>query len=186
MSTPFRLPALVAALLAACVSYKMIGASFFTILFAVEGLLLGILYAIQVLPVPTTRLSPPARAQPTLSRRYHTYRISNIPISVTKDALEEILVDNGAEENLICFSFALAVASTLATKYRVATVTFVEAPEMSELQKTLRIRLGSQASQLRVDSDFFGLTPLSSPSHDQDITVESVHIHLANDLFWFQ
>lgn len=99
-------------------------------------------------------------------RRYQTYRISNIPISVAKDDLCEALAERSPNGNLVSFSYTFAVASTLASSYRVATVTFDEAPEIKELQKFLRAHFGRDASRLRVDADFFGLTPLYLPSHD--------------------
>ncbi len=93
---------------------------------------------------------------------------------MTHDAFHEALVETVTDENLIGFSCALAVASALTSKYRVATATFVEAPDTTELQRTLRIRFGQRASLLRVDSDFFGLTPLHSLPRVEDIKVELV------------
>jgi hypothetical protein len=125
---------------------------------------------------PTTR--SPAKPKPV--RRYQTYRISNIPISVTQDVLREALVETGTDGILLGFSCGLAVASTLSPKYRVATVTFAEAPDITELQKDLRICLGKHAALLRVDSNFFGLTPLHSLPHAQDNKVELVCVRLLN------
>ncbi|KAI1744083.1 hypothetical protein F4680DRAFT_444115 [Xylaria scruposa] len=169
MSSPFYLHALVGAVLIAWV-ISTTGSVFVVFLVTFTGL---ILVNLQAQSPPTTKLStsqgPPVKdrllAKNKPARRYQTYCISNIPISVTQDALCEALAETGTEGNLIGFSYALAVASTLSSKYRVATVTFIEAPEITELQKALRIRFGSQASLLRVDSDFFGLTPLNALSH---------------------
>lgn len=85
---------------------------------------------------------------------------------MAQDDLREALAERGPDGNLVSFSYTFAVASTLASRYRVATITFDEAPEIKELQNFLRAHFGRDASRLRVDADFFGLTPLYLPSHD--------------------
>jgi hypothetical protein len=107
-------------------------------------------------------------------RRCRAYRISNIPISVTKDVFRRAQVEFSTDENLIGFSYSVAVASTLCSKYCVATARFIDTPDIDELQRYLHISLGKHASMLRIDADFFGLTPLHSPAKVQDITVELV------------
>jgi hypothetical protein len=124
-------------------------------------------------PAVPGALTPVLTAKP--NRPFQTLRVSNIPVSIERDAFYGGLVESCSEDNIISYSYESATASILAAKYRVATVTFKDAPGTDELQRLLRQRLaraGSQTSRLRVDSDFFGLTSLHSPPHVQDIQAE--------------
>jgi hypothetical protein len=78
--------------------------------------------------------------------------------------------DLDIQTNLSRWSFAPAAASTLSERFCVATVTFHVPPSLSELEAVIKRRIGVKASRLKVDLDFFGLTPLADPQ--QDVAVE--------------
>ncbi|KAF3073926.1 hypothetical protein CFAM422_003506 [Trichoderma lentiforme] len=122
-----------------------------------------------------TRLRSPA------IRRSLTFRISNIPLEVTRDKLEDILTklpkatETGHDQsNLLRFSYSPAAVSMLAKRFAVATVTFAEAPELGELEKFLKKTIGDYNNGLIVDLDFFGLTPLADPLQDTLVDIIAV------------
>ena len=108
------------------------------------------------------------------SEKSLTLRISNIPKCVTKVQLKEILEswDSGtnsnttAQANLLRWSFVPAAASSLSQRFWIATATFRIAPTPSELEAAVKRKIGFEADRVRVDADFFGLTPLTDPEHD--------------------
>ena len=104
-----------------------------------------------------------------------TYRISNIPRQLTKERFEEILFgltkkitpsDISAESNVAGWSYTPAAASGLSERFSVATVTFRISPALSDLERVIKSEIGIEASRLKVDIDFFGLTPLADPEED--------------------
>jgi hypothetical protein len=108
-----------------------------------------------------------------------TFRISNIPRQLAKERLGDILFgvtnklapsDIAAETNVAGWSCTPAAASGLSERFSVATVTYRKPPSLSDLEKAIRSEIGIEASRLKVDVDFFGLTPLADPG--EDATVE--------------
>jgi hypothetical protein len=105
-----------------------------------------------------------ARANPL------TLRISNIPRSISKDEFERILTDAAAEiiassgaahkPGLLGFSFA---ASGQSDGSYTATATFLAAPSLTQLESAIKRKQNLEWGYLRVDQDFFGLTPLTDP-----------------------
>lgn len=92
---------------------------------------------------------------------------------MAKDKLEDILTKlpkatetDHDQSNLLRFSYSPAAVSMLAKRFAVATVTFAEAPDLSELEKFLKKTIGDRDTRLIVDLDFFGLTPLADPLQD--------------------
>lgn len=122
-----------------------------------------------------TRLRSPA------IRRSLTFRIANIPLEVTRDKLEDILAklpqttETGhGQSNLLRFSYAPAAGSMSAKRFAVATVTFAEAPNLGELEKTLKKAIGDGDNGLIVDLDFLGLTPLADRLQDTVVDIIAV------------
>ncbi|OPB46269.1 ankyrin repeat protein [Trichoderma guizhouense] len=114
-------------------------------------------------------------------RRSLTFRISNIPLEVARDKLEDILTrlpkttETGhGQSNLLRFSYSPAAVSMLAKRFAVATVTFGEAPDLGELEKFLKKAIGDRDNGLIVDSDFFGLTPLADPLQNTLVDIIAV------------
>ncbi|KAL7955267.1 hypothetical protein V8C34DRAFT_327435 [Trichoderma compactum] len=114
-------------------------------------------------------------------RRSLTFRISNVPLEVTRDNLEDILTrlpktteTRHGQSNLLRFSYSPAAVSMLATRFAVATVTFAEAPDLGELEKFLKQTIGDGANGLIVDLDFLGLTPLADPLQDTLVDIIAV------------
>ncbi|KAL6821770.1 hypothetical protein J3E69DRAFT_367941 [Trichoderma sp. SZMC 28015] len=114
-------------------------------------------------------------------RRSLTFRISNIPLEVARDKLEDILTrlpkttETGhGQSNLLRFSYSPAAVSMLAKRFAVATVTFAEAPDLGELEKFLKKAIGDRDNGLIVDSDFFGLTPLADPLQNTLVDIIAV------------
>lgn len=108
-----------------------------------------------------------------------TFRVSNIPRQLTKERLGDILFGLTSklepsgitvESNVAGWSFAPAAASGLSERFSVATVTYRIPPSLSHLEKAIKSEIGIEASRLKVDVDFFGLTPLADPG--EDATVE--------------
>jgi hypothetical protein len=99
-----------------------------------------------------------------------TLRISNIPGSISKDEFEHILTDaaagiiasSGAAQmpGLLGFSFA---ASGHSDGSFVATATFRMSPSPTQLESAIKRKPNLDWGHLRVDLDFFGLTPLTDP-----------------------
>ena len=105
-----------------------------------------------------------------------TLRISNIPRNITEEEFRHILIDLAGEINtspgaadrpeLLGWSCARSGHSERAF---VATATFRVPPAPSQLESAIKRTIGVDSAQLRVDLDFFGLTPLADP---QDPAVE--------------
>jgi hypothetical protein len=99
-----------------------------------------------------------------------TLRISNIPGSISKDEFEYILTDAAAgiiaspgaayTPGLLGFSFA---ASGHSEGSFVATATFRTSPSPTQLESAIKRKPNLDWGRLRVDLDFFGLTPLTDP-----------------------
>jgi hypothetical protein len=99
-----------------------------------------------------------------------TLRISNIPGSISKDEFERILTDAAAgiiassgaahKPGLLGFSF---VASGHSGGSFVATATFRVSPSPTQLESAIKRKPNLEWGRLRVDLDFFGLTPLTDP-----------------------
>ena|SRR5438034_283627 len=108
-----------------------------------------------------------------------TFRISNIPRSVTKNRFGDILnivagaasISSGAPDQprLLGWSFTPAAASALSERFYVATVSLRGPPAPIQLEAAIKHEIGDKASHLRVDLDFFGLTPLADPQQDVDV-----------------
>jgi hypothetical protein len=105
-----------------------------------------------------------------------TLRISNILGSISKDEFESILTDAAAgiiasssaahKPGLLGFSFA---ASGHSGGSFVATATFRVSPSPTQLESAIKRKPNLEWGRLRVDLDFFGLTPLTDPI---DLSVE--------------
>ncbi|CEJ87104.1 hypothetical protein VHEMI04303 [[Torrubiella] hemipterigena] len=65
-------------------------------------------------------------------------------------------------------------ASSLSSRFWVATVTFGIPIKADKLEIELKRHIFEAASRLRVDSDFFGLTPLSDPGEDASVDIIAV------------
>jgi hypothetical protein len=102
-------------------------------------------------------------------RKYLTVRISNIPNDVTRDQFHGILrslsktTSDFTSNNILGWSFTPAAIAGLSERFCVATVTFRLAPALSDLEVSLKRKLGEGATRLLVDEDFFGLTPVAAP-----------------------
>lgn len=111
--------------------------------------------------------------KPQTPRKFLTVKISNIPKNVTREKLEHILAgttSNGTDEtNFIGSSFTPAAISGLSDRFCVATATFRTAPACGELEIAIKRKIGPEASRLKVDEDFFGLTPLADPLQDTEV-----------------
>ncbi|KAK4061045.1 hypothetical protein Trihar35433_9970 [Trichoderma harzianum] len=131
---------------------------------------------------PSTPIPTDIAAMSPAIRRSLTFRISNIPLEVTRDKLEDILTkhvpmttETGHDQsNLLRFSYSPAAVSMLAKRFAVATVTFAEAPDLGKLEKFLKKTIGDRNNGLIVDSDFFGLTPLADPLQDTLVDIIAV------------
>ena len=101
-----------------------------------------------------------------------TFRVSNIPRHVTKDAFKKILDklsdagDTKSKYSLVGYSYSLAAGDGLIERYWVATASLMPPPSPSQLEKALKRGLDSSASRLRVDVDFLGITTLSDASQE--------------------
>jgi hypothetical protein len=99
-----------------------------------------------------------------------TLRISNIPRSISKSDFEAILAHVALEVNalsdaadqpgLLGWSFAAAAHSEGSF---VATATFCASLAPAQVEAAIRRSLQLDWGRLRVDTDFFGLTPLAEP-----------------------
>ena len=100
-----------------------------------------------------------------------TLRISNIPEGISKGGFEAILArvavelgtlsDATDQPRLLGYSFA---AAAHADGSFVATATFCAPPAPAELEDAIRRSSQTDWARLRVDMDFFGLTPLADPA----------------------
>jgi len=99
-----------------------------------------------------------------------TLRISNIPGSISKDEFERVLMDAATgiiassgtvhTVGLLGFSFA---ASGHSDGSIVATATLRMSPSPTQLESAIKRKPNVDWGHLRVDMDFFGLTPLTDP-----------------------
>lgn len=125
----------------------------------------------------------PSRKRPRVelstARRFQTFRISNIPRYLTTEQFRDVLFHlptrNKASQvidgpNVLGWSYAPAAASSLSGRFCVATVTFHVPPVVEELEMDIKRACGSNASRVKVDLDFLGLTPLADPG--ETATVE--------------
>jgi hypothetical protein len=111
-----------------------------------------------------------------MTHKFPTFRISNIPREVTEDQFRDILTSlpikvEGllGQPNLLGFSYSPAAVSGLAERYWVATGTF-EGPLVSnDLETAIKRKIGVGAARLKVDLDFFGITPLYDPPQNTDV-----------------
>jgi hypothetical protein len=104
-----------------------------------------------------------------------TLRISNIPRNITEEEFRHILdlageinTSPGAADRPELLGWSCARSGHSERSF-VATATFLVPPTPSQLESAIKRTLGVEAAQLRVDLDFFGLTPLADP---QDPAVE--------------
>ncbi|EHK50529.1 putative ankyrin repeat protein [Trichoderma atroviride IMI 206040] len=113
-------------------------------------------------------------------RKYLTIRISNIPRDVTRDQFRGILrslsktTSDFTSNNILAWSFTPAAIAGLSERFCVATVTFHVAPALSDLEVSLKRKLGEGATRLLVDEDFFGLTPLAAPLQNPAVDIIAV------------
>ena len=109
-----------------------------------------------------------------------TFRISNIPNKIHKAGFEKSLTKEDFEALLndiqncltkkadpsanlpaqLPYSFAPSAHSAASF---VATATLHYPPAPSQLESVFQDKIGGNAAQLRVEHDFFGLTPLTAP-----------------------
>ncbi|KFZ01163.1 hypothetical protein V500_00867 [Pseudogymnoascus sp. VKM F-4518 (FW-2643)] len=119
-----------------------------------------------------------------------TFRISNIPSQIYKGGSEENLTQKDFEAILndvqrglsrngghsadmpaqTLYSFAPSAHST---RSFVATATIYNPPAPSQLESEIKSKIGGNSAQLRVELDFFGLTPLSAPE-EPDVEIIAV------------
>ncbi|KAL5349520.1 hypothetical protein ACLOAV_005815 [Pseudogymnoascus australis] len=119
-----------------------------------------------------------------------TFRISNIPSQIYKGGSEENLTQKDFEAILndvqrgllkngghsadmppqILYSFTPSAHSA---RSFVATATIYNPPAPSQLESEIKSKIGGNSAQLRVELDFFGLTPLSAPE-EPDVEVIAV------------
>ncbi|KAH0557097.1 hypothetical protein GP486_005115 [Trichoglossum hirsutum] len=114
------------------------------------------------------RGSPPSLPKPRVTPL--TLRISNIPGSIVKGDFEKVLAKIAAEMDgspdaprqpgMLGWSFA---ASGYSERSIVATATFHASPSPTQLESAIKRNMDVDWSRLRVDLDFFGLTPLADP-----------------------
>jgi hypothetical protein len=108
-----------------------------------------------------------------------TLRISNIPGNVTKEMFVDILAGvTGVTGELSTSPSAPDRPQLLGSSFArsghseasfVATATFRVPPAPSQLESAIKRAVGAGSDHVRVDLDFFGLTPLADP---QDAAVE--------------
>lgn len=99
-----------------------------------------------------------------------TYRISNIPISISREEFEAALTcskDKLCHSDPFCPQPALLgwsyARSGHSSQFCVATATFSASPAADEVEAAMKRELNLETTYLRVDLDFFGLTPLVDP-----------------------
>lgn len=142
--------------------------------FVVAQLLLLWAFGARLMNLP--KLQPKSKPKRILAspKKFQTFRISNIPQSVTKvkfrEALNKLSGNQGSyPSNISAFSFEPAAAFGLTDRFRVACVTFVVSPDVAILESTLKGEFGIEADRLRTDSDFFGITPIYSPEENPSV-----------------
>jgi hypothetical protein len=97
---------------------------------------------------------------PTKPARALTLRISNIPTNITKEKFRDVLANLAANQLLLGWSFARSGHSE---RFFVGTATFDIPPAPNQLESAIKRVLDAGLTQLRVDLDFFGITPLADP-----------------------
>lgn len=101
-----------------------------------------------------------------------TWRISNIPASVTEEVFLRLLNDlprspdfPDAQPNVVRWSFAPSAASVDRDRLRTATVTLGPVPILFQVDSnSITIDLIGNREPLAIDSHFHGITPLNNPS----------------------
>jgi hypothetical protein len=121
--------------------------------------------------------SAPAESVQTKNERTEgsplTLRVSNIPGSITKSDFQRILTNLDDEMSASCgaadqpgllgWSFAPTAVSGHSKKSFVGTITFNVSPAPAQLESAIKCNAKVDCGLLRVDFDFFGLTPLADP-----------------------
>ncbi|KFZ13994.1 hypothetical protein V501_03431 [Pseudogymnoascus sp. VKM F-4519 (FW-2642)] len=127
-----------------------------------------------------------------------TFRISNIPSQIYKGGSEENLTQKGFKAILndvqrgllkngghsadmpaqTLYSFAPSAHST---RSFVATATIYNPPAPSQLESEIKSKIGGNSAQLRVELDFFRLTPLSAPE-EPDVEIIALHDFLPAEI----
>jgi hypothetical protein len=140
---------------------------------AVSGVITAILSLL--LALAAWRLVPRTGTKPSRPKPL-TLRISNIPGNITRVGFEDILtgladksstsLSAADQPQLLGWSFARSGHSEISS---IATATFRVPPAPSQLESAIKSAIGAGSDHLRVDLDFFGLTPLADP---QDPVVE--------------
>ena len=141
---------------------------------ALFGLILSFAFALIIVRSNSTRRRVPKKLR--TPHKFPTFRISNIPREVTEDQFRDILTNLPVEvegilgqPNLLGFSYSPAAVSGLAERYWVATATFEGPLVSSDLETAIKRKIGVGAARLKVDLDFFGLTPLFHPPQNTDV-----------------
>ena len=114
--------------------------------------------------------------RPKASQSPLTFRISNIPIEITNSRFQDILRSAIAQSSNsptasprpALLGWSLARSGHL-EQFLVGTVTLSSSQDPYQLRLTIEHAMGLESSELRVDLDFFGLTPLAYP---ENATVE--------------
>jgi hypothetical protein len=124
-----------------------------------------------VLPFAMWRAIPQTGTNQALAKPV-TLRISNIPRNMTKGKFGDILTDLADEMStlpsaadrpqLLGWSFA---RSGHTERMFVAIATFRVPPVPSQLESAIKCAIKVDSARLRVDLDFFGLTPLADPQN---------------------
>lgn len=109
-----------------------------------------------------------------------TFRISNIPSKIYKGGSEEKVTETDFKAILNVIQSDLSkkvdpssdapaqmlyslAPSAHSARYLVATAIIYDPPAPSQLESMIKDKIGGNSAQLRVDLDFFGLTPLTAP-----------------------
>jgi hypothetical protein len=109
-----------------------------------------------------------------------TFRISNIPSQIYKGGSEEdltrkdfeailndvqrgLLKNEGYSDGMAAQILYSLAPSPHSARSFVATATIYDPPAPSQLESAIKSKIGGNSAQLRVELDFFGLTPLSAP-----------------------
>ncbi|KAK5989673.1 Protein SERAC1-like protein [Cladobotryum mycophilum] len=119
--------------------------------------------------------------KPVATRKFSTFRISNIPREVTENRFRDILTslpiiprDIADQTALLGFSYSPHAVPSLAGRYSVATVTFKDAPAPGLLETAIKGEVGVAADRLKVDVDFLGITPLADSLQDSTVDIIAV------------
>ena len=141
---------------------------------ALSSLILSFGLALIIVRSRGTRRRVPQKLR--MPHKFPTFRISNIPREVTEDQFRDILTSLPVDvegildqPNLLGFSYSPAAVSGLAERYWVATASFEGPLVSSDLETAIKRKIGVGAARLKVDLDFFGLTPLFHPLQNTDV-----------------